>query len=124
MSSADKTAMLIATLLLARDITHREHLKTRSYAQHMALGDFYGTIVDLADSLAESWQGRYAKLLDIPLAAHDAEMAIVDNLAAQLEWIHEQRYEAIPREESALQNIIDEIEALYMSTLYKLRFLA
>ena len=124
MSSADKTAMLIATLLLARDITHREHLKTRSYAQHMALGDFYGAIVDLADNLAESWQGRYAKLLDIPLAAHDAEMAIVDNLAAQLEWIHEQRYEAIPREESALQNIIDEIEALYMSTLYKLRFLA
>lgn len=51
-------------------------------------------------------------------------MAIVDNLAAQLEWIHDQRYEAIPREESALQNIIDEIEALYMSTLYKLRFLA
>lgn len=89
----------------------------------MALGDFYGAIVDLADNLAESWQGRYAKLLDIPLAAHDAEMAIVDNLAAQLEWIHEQRYEAIPRDESALQNIIDEIEALYMSTLYKLRFL-
>ncbi len=52
MSSADKTGMLIATLLLARDITHREHLKTRSYAQHMALGDFYTGIVDLADSLA------------------------------------------------------------------------
>ena len=58
MSSADKTGMLIATLLLARDITHREHLKTRSYAQHMALGDFYTGMQNANNQQARLADGR------------------------------------------------------------------
>lgn len=116
--------MLVATLFLARDLAHREHLRTKSYAQHMALGSFYDGIVDLADSLAEAWQGKFAQLLDIPLATSEEEMKIIDLLEAQLDWIHEERYNAIAKEQTALHNIIDEIEALYMSTLYKLRFLS
>ena len=125
--SAAQTGMLLATLFLARDITHREHLKTTgtgSYARHSALGSFYSDIIGLADSLAESYQGYYETLLDIPLLAHDNEMAVYDMLRAQLDWIHENRYAAIPREQSAMHNIVDEIEALYMSTLYKLKFLS
>lgn len=125
--SAAQTGMLIATLFLARDITHREHLKVKgdgSYAKHSALGSFYDSIVGLADSLAETYQGYYETLLDIPLLANEGNMAVYDMLRAQLDWIHETRYEAIPREQTAMHNIVDEIEALYMSTLYKLKFLA
>lgn len=125
--AAKQVGTLIATLFLARDLTHREHLKTTghgSYARHGALGSFYESIIGLSDSLAEAWQGRYEELLDIPLLAHDSDMPIADMLRAQLDWIHDNRYEAIPREQSALHNIVDEIEALYMTTLYKLRFLS
>lgn len=125
--SAAQTGMLLATLFLARDITHREHLKTKgtgSYARHGALGSFYESIPGLADSLAEAYQGYYETLLDIPLLANDSEMGVYDMLRAQLDWIHENRYAAIPREQSAMHNIVDEIEALYMSTLYKLKFLS
>ena len=125
--SATQTGMLLATLFLARDSTHREHLKTTgtgSYARHGALGSFYESIPGLADSLAEAYQGYYETLLDIPLLANDNEMAVYDMLRAQLDWIHENRYAAIPREQTAMQNIVDEIESLYMSTLYKLKFLS
>lgn len=110
--SAAQTGMLIATLFLARDITHREHLKVKgggSYAKHGALGSFYESVPGLADSLAEAYQGYYETLLDIPLLAHDNNMSVYDMLRAQLDWIHENRFDAIPREQSAMHNIIDEI---------------
>ena len=124
MATADKVGVLIGTLFLARDLAHIEHLRTRSYAQHMALDGFYNGIIDLADSLTETYQGRYRKLISIQLSANKGEADIANLLDAQREWIHSYRYEAIPKEETALQNIIDEIEALYMSTVYKLTFLS
>ena len=125
--AAKQVGTLIATLFLARDLAHREHLKTTgpgSFARHSALGSFYENIIDLADSLTEAWQGRYEELLAIPLLAHESDMPMIDMLRAQLDWIHDNRYEAIQREQTALHNMVDEIEALYMSTLYKLRFLS
>ena len=62
----------IAVLFLARDMAHKAHLTTDSYAQHMALGEFYGALPDLADSLAETWQGMNSKLKDIPLLENTA----------------------------------------------------
>ena len=44
---------LISLLFLARDLAHREHLRTDSFAQHMALGEFYDEIIDNADAIAE-----------------------------------------------------------------------
>lgn len=126
--SAKETGMLVATLFLARDIAHREHLKAKgagSFAVHMALGSFYEGIVDLADTLTEVYQGRFCVLLDIPLATTEGEnMSPLDTLRAQSEWLRRARYEAIDATETALHNIIDEIESLYYSTIYKLKFLA
>lgn len=122
--SHKQTGLLIATLFLARDLAHREHLKVSgagSYARHMALGSFYEGIVDVADRLTETYQGVFDVLLDIPLAAHNTDMDIIDALAAQLDWIHSTRYDCIPREWTCLHNIVDEAEALYATTLYKLR---
>jgi hypothetical protein len=48
----------------------------------------------------------------------------VEFLQGQLEEIEDSRYEVCPKTDTALQNLIDEIVALYLSTLYKLRFLA
>lgn len=122
--AAKEAALLVGTLFYARDVAHRAHLASRSYAQHMALGDFYSGIVDLADTFAEAWQGSNMALLDIPTVSHDENIEIVEMLAAQREWIRATRYSVVEKDETPLQNIIDEIEALYMSTVYKLTFLA
>ena len=118
MSCAD----LIGHLFLARDVTHSVHLNTRSYAKHKALGGFYEKIIDLADDLAEAYQGRYGLIGPITLHSAKKTNNVVEFLEDSLEEVRKERKEY--SEDTALQNIIDEIEGLYLSTLYKLKFLA
>jgi hypothetical protein len=117
----------IALLFLARDLAHREHLRVRgpgSYARHMALGEFYAGVIGLADTLAESYQGRFGVIEEIPLLENEYQGSIVEILEQQLEWLEANRYKAVPKEDSPLQNVIDEVVNQYLSTLYKLKNLA
>lgn len=113
-------------LFFSRDYAHRAHLRTTSFAQHKALDDFYTGLPDLIDSLIEAYQGRHG-LVDIPFVtdavssgADIAMPAIV--LKQHLDIIEGTRALAIGQD-SALQNLVDEIVHLYLSTLYKLRTL-
>lgn len=117
----------IAVLFLARDIAHREHLRVSgpgSYAKHIALNTFYDEIVGLADSLTEAYQGRHGLIRDIPLLQNEFGGSIVTSMQKQLEWIESNRAKAIGKDDTALQNIVDEIVALYLKTQYKLKNLA
>lgn len=114
---------LIATLFLARELAHREHLRTRSFAQHVALGEFYEAIVGHADEIAEVYQGRFGLLAEIPMLVNTVAGDIIAVLQGHLDWIAANRYSVCPREETAIQNLIDEAVATYSRTLYKLRFL-
>lgn len=119
-------AQFVAVLFLARDLAHRAHLKVSgqgSFAKHSALGDFYEAVTDFADKLTETYQGRTRKLLDIPLLDNEFPGDIKQSMIAQQEWIEENRYKAIPKEDTPLQNLIDEIVLLYLGTIYKLEFL-
>ena len=118
------TGMMVAMVFLARDLTHRQHLRTTSYAEHMALAGFYEGVIPLVDGFVEAYQGRFNELLDIPLGDNDFEGDIADVLEQQMSWIEDNREKVCPRKETALNNALDEIVALYQSTLYKLRFLA
>lgn len=113
----------LGALFLSRDIAHREHLKTKSYAQHKALGHFYEDIVDLVDSLAETYQGRHGIIENIPIFNElkgGNKGTSADKLKTILDYVEAERYNAVDKEETAMQNIIDEIVALFLSTLYKL----
>lgn len=110
---------LIGLLFYARTVTHKEHLRTKSYAQHMALGSFYTEVIDLADKLAEAYQGCEGLLKDIPIFYKEVSDPVDVFLDKQLQLIEKTREKASSR--SAIQNIIDEVVALYLSTLYKLR---
>ena len=113
---------LIATMFLSREITHRAHLSTNKYAHHMALGSFYDDIIDLADSLAEAYQGRHGIIDDIPMLQNDRPNSdIVKILEYHLAVIEKLRYTAIDKNDAPLQAIADTIVELYLSTLYKLR---
>jgi hypothetical protein len=48
----------------------------------------------------------------------------VEFLEDSLAEIEKMRYEVCKKEDTPLQNIIDEIVGQYLSTLYKLKFLA
>lgn len=114
-------AQFIAILFLSRDIAHREHLRTKSYAQHMALGSFYESIIDLADSFAEMYQGRHGIVQVIPqLNDDEQDQEPVQLLKKYLALIEKTRYTAVEKADSALQNKIDEIVGQFLSTIYKL----
>jgi DNA-binding ferritin-like protein len=119
-----KAADFVGILFLARDVTHSVHLNTRSYAKHKALQKFYESIIDHADDFAEAYQGRHNLIGPISLMSAKKTSNIIEFLEDQLAEIEANRYSVCEKTDTSLQQIIDNIVQLYLSTLYKLRFLA
>jgi hypothetical protein len=114
----------IGALFLARDVTHSVHLNTRSYSKHKALQKFYENIIDRADAFAEAYQGRHGLIGPISLMSAKKTNNVIEFLENQLDELEAMRYEVCDKTDTPLQNLIDGIIELYLSTLYKLRFLA
>ena len=114
----------LGQLFLARDVAHSVHLNTRSYAKHKALGHFYEDVIELVDKFAEAYQGRKGLIGPISLQSARKNGNIIEFLQDSLEQIEEMRYTVVDKTDTPLQNIIDEIVNLYLSTLYKLKFLS
>lgn len=119
-----KASEFVGLMWLARDVTHSVHLNTRSYAKHKALGGFYDKIIDLSDDFAEAYQGRHGLIGPVTLHSAKKTTNVVEFLEDSLSDIEKARYEVCEEKDTAIQNIIDEIVGLYLSTLYKLKFLA
>jgi hypothetical protein len=119
-----KACDFVGILFLARDVTHSVHLNTRSYSKHKALQRFYENIIELADNFAEAYQGRHGLMGPISLQSAKKTTNVIEFLENQLEEIETDRYKVCDESDTAIQNLIDEIVALYLATLYKLRFLA
>jgi hypothetical protein len=106
---------LIQHIFETRNAAHVEHWKTKSYAQHAALGDFYEGIVEKIDAFVEARQGLYGAVGKTDFDTKDIKAQIQKELL----WILENR-SAICGNVPALENIYDELSALYMTTLFKL----
>lgn len=104
----------------ARTNAHVLHLKTRSYAAHKALNEFYDGIVGLVDSFAETYIGEYGLIESYPpkYTPYDDGVKMLTELGA---WIEDNRDEIC--DSSFCQNLIDEVCALIYSTRYKLQIL-
>lgn len=119
----DRIGKIAGLLLMSRTMAHKAHLAVQgsgAYAAHMALGGYYDSISGLMDSLVEAYQGKYG-ICDVeemdekgdisdPVGMLETHLKMYQNLAKTID----DRY---------LQNISDEIEALFYSTLYKLKYL-
>ena len=118
-----QAADIVAIMFLSREQAHRAHLLSSSYSEHMALGDFYEGIIEIADDFAETCQGYYGKFDVIPsrLAVSGKIDAILEKHLALIESL---RDALDGKRDRPLQNIIDTACALYARTLYKLRELS
>jgi hypothetical protein len=119
-----KAAEFIGLLFLARDVTHSVHLNTRSYSKHVALNIFYERIVGVADDFAEAYQGRYGLIGPISLHSAKKTTNVIEFLEDSLKEIEDARYEVCGKDDTSLQQLIDNIVEVYLRTLYKLKFLA
>jgi len=114
---------LVSKLLHSRNQVHIFHLQTKSYAEHIALNGYYDGVLDLFDSLVESYQGKHGIILNYKCNGFEnyksGEQVI--SYLKELDNSVESLRKSI--KESFLQNQIDTIQELINSTLYKLRFL-
>ena len=118
--SEEKAGMLIVLCFDVRNKAHIAHLQTKSYAQHIAFNEFYDGIIPLADSFAESWQGRNG-IIESYVTINSNSKGL-ESIKSLRRWVYANRVEI--SKESELQNIIDEIISLCNSTVYKLETFA
>lgn len=116
--------VFIGRLFLARDVAHSTHLNTRNFAKHKALQKFYEGVIPLADDFAEAYQGRHGLIGPIALASAQKSNNVLDFLEKELKELEEMRYKVVSKDDTTLQNLLDAIFGLYLSTIYKLKFLA
>lgn len=117
-------AQLMGLLFLGRNVAHSVHLNTRSYSKHVALQTFYDNVIDVADAFAEAYQGRNGLIGPITIPAAKKTTNIIEFLQDQLAEIEKGRYDVCDKSDSTLQQLIDNIVELYLTSIYKLKFLA
>ena len=113
---------LISVLLHSANQTHVFHLQTKSFAEHKALNKYYDSIIDLADSLAESYQGKYGilKYKNVSkIEQYESKEQVIEYFNKILKIIEKTR----PIKDPFIDNIVQEVESLIYSTLYKLKYL-
>lgn len=116
-------ASFISTLFSSRTQAHIFHLQVTgpgSFAAHSALNSYYDEIIDLADSLVESFQGRYGIVTGYKGEGQWIENTsdIVKYFEALCMYVEKNRVSLV--QDSYIQNQIDEVVALIESTKYKL----
>ena len=117
---------LIQRVFCSRNIAHLTHWKTSSYAEHIALGDFYDGVVDQLDSFIEKYQAAFGLITfkedEEAEEKEEAKKDIIPLLQDDVKWISKNRSK-IAREVPALENVLDELVGFYLQTIYKLKFL-
>lgn len=124
MSAHKAVADLIYEMLHASTKTHITHLMTTSYAAHKTLNSFYDEILEVADSLAEQYQGKEEMILDYPAQMDIPMLKTPEDAVKYLRTMYD-KISAVQAMMtcSSIINTMDEIKALINSTKYKLIFL-
>lgn len=106
----------------ARTAAHVLHLKSTSYAEHVALNEFYDGIIDLIDGFAEMYQGEYLELLPLSnVGGYQTPSNAMSLITGMTKWVKSNREEIC--DSSECQAAIDDVLTLCHSTAYKLKFL-
>lgn len=113
----------IGTLFQSRNQSHIFHLQTTSYAKHKALQKYYEGIIDLIDSIVESYQGKYEILKGYKMIGTLKDLETNDDIVSYFEQLVrycELKREKLPQD-GFLNNLYDGVDELLNSTLYKLK---
>lgn len=112
----------VARMFAIRDAAHLAHWAAKgkgSFAAHMALGEFYDGVIDKLDPFVEAYQGYFGLIGPVKPVPY-----VRDNIMEQIKglagWI-EMNSDEICREKHALENLLQDIEALFATTFYKLK---
>lgn len=114
---------LVSVLFQSRLQAHIFHLRTKSYANHIALDDYYSDIVPLLDRLAETCNGHHGLMEYFKKYGVDNDGDVVQYFVGLLDQVQRLREDSM-FDFADCQAIIDEIEELISITIYKLQYLS
>jgi hypothetical protein len=119
---------LIQRVFCIRNISHLSHWRTKSYSQHVALGDFYDAVIDNLDSFIEQYQAAFGLInFKEDEKREEGEEKATNNLVPMLQedvkWINKNRSK-LANDVPALENKLDELVSVYLQAIYKLKFLS
>jgi DNA-binding ferritin-like protein len=124
----NEPAKFFSKLLESREMAQVYHWTVKgeqgSHSSHTALNDYYDSVIDLIDTLVEVYQGQYDIIeeYDVIDTKETKSKDKIEYFKDIANFIKENRYESISREDTHLQNIIDEIVSTIYRLIYKLRF--
>ena len=128
MQKVDKmTGAFVEELMNAATSFHKLHLKvtgTGSYAQHKALNQLYDALPDLADTIAEGYQGA----CEVLLPYEGAGLVILDTVEDAVEYLRQikgmvdELQAVMPHTE--IVNTLDTVKDALNTAKYKLIFLS
>ena len=109
---------LAARVFTTRDIAHREHWKCKSYAMHVALGEFYEESIKAIDAVVENYQGMFA-----PIESFDVCTTPIKDIRSYLQdeadWI-EANLEELSKGSASISNQILALISVYTRTVFLL----
>lgn len=108
---------LVSRVFAIRDAAHLAHWQTESGYHHGVLGEFYEDVIGKVDAFAEGHQGAFGRIGKVKLAVRAGEVTKL--MQEDVEWIDAHRKELCKRM-GALENLLDDLVDLYLSTLFKL----
>lgn len=113
---------LLEELLFSVSQAHVYHLQTKSYAEHKALGEYYESVRDIIDELAEAYQGKYG-IIDYHVTRINQNYInkrdVIVFFSRLIKVTIETRNE-LSSEDDFLDNIIQEVQTLIYRTMYKI----
>jgi len=115
-------------LFESREMAHIYHLQVKgdsgSFAAHKALNHYYDEVLDLIDTLVETYQGQYEIVEDYEIidTKETKSKDKIEYFISLAKFIQDNRHVSLLQQDTHLQNIIDEIVALIYQTLYKLKY--
>jgi DNA-binding ferritin-like protein len=109
---------LVANVFAIRNAAHLAHWATNSYAQHMALDDFYNGVIEKLDTIVEAYQGYFGLIGKVDQITCEPDN-IADQIADMAQLIARERSN-IANGTPAIENLIDELTETFFKTFYKL----
>jgi hypothetical protein len=123
-AKSDNFGTFCSDLFACADIIKIAHLKAKgpgAYAQHVALGDLYDALTDMADDITETIQG-YKGILTISILATSYQEPIAYIKAKRTDLIA--MVSKVEGEMPDVSNKIQDLIGVMSKTLYKLENLA
>ena len=123
-AKGDNYGTFCSDLFACADIIKIAHLKAKgpgAYAQHVALGELYDALSDMADDITETIQGYKGILtISIPATSFQEPIAYIKAKRTSISSMLEQVEKEMPDVSNKLQDLI----GVMSKTIYKLENLA